>query len=208
MHIKTSKEFYTEMGVDWLSARKNTAQTESELSYLTGILRNGSTILDLACGYGRFSIPLAEYGYTVYGMDITPIFIERAREEAKKRSLNIEFKNGNMQNIPYPEDSFDYVICMWNAFSELSNEQEQIEVIHEIYRVLKEKGIAIIEMRNHRSSGIVEKNFIGGFEAMPSFNHTRGSIKRLMRLSGVVNYKIFLDNFGGRKRLILEIVKI
>ena len=39
---------------------------------------------------------------------------------------------------------------------------------------------------------------------MPSFNHTRGSIKRLMRLSGVVNYKIFLDNFGGRVDLKLD----
>ena len=208
MQTKTSKEFYTEMGVDWLSARKNIIQTESELSYLTSILRSGSTILDLACGYGRFSIPLAECGYTVYGMDITPVFIERAMKEANKRRLRIEFKNGNMQNIPYPEDSFDYVICMWNAFSELSSEDEQIEVIHEIYRVLKEQGIAIIEMRNHRSSGLVVKNFIDGYEAMPSFNHTRGSIKRLMHHSGVENSKVFLDNFGGRKRLILEIVKI
>ncbi len=62
-------------------------------------------------------------------------------------------------------------------------------------------------MRNHRSSGLVEKNFIDWYEAMPSFNHTRGSIKRLMRLSGVIRYKVFIDNFGGRKRLILEILK-
>ena len=208
MHMKTPTEFYTEMGADWLSARKNSVKTNTELSYIKRFLRNGSTILDLACGYGRFSIPLAEEGYTIYGIDITPAFIDRAREEAKKRNLNIEFKVGNMQNIPYPEGSFDHVICMWNAFSELAREQEQIAVIHEIYRVIKKTGIAIVEMRNHMSSGLTEKNFIGGFEAMPSFNHTRGSIKRLMRISGVTNYKVFLDNFGGRKRLILEMVKI
>ena len=205
--MKTPKEFYTEMGADWLSRMKDNAITESELSYLTKILKNGSTILDLACGYGRLSIPIAEHGYTVYGVDITPVFIEKATQEAKKRNLNVEFKIGDMRNIPYPDASFDYVICMWNAFSELPTEQAQITVINEIYRVLKKTGLAIIEMRNHRSSGLVEKNFIERFEAMPSFNHTRGSIKRLMRLSRVTNFKVFIDDFGGRKRLILEILK-
>ena len=205
--MKTPKEFYTEMGADWLSRMKDNAITESELSYLTKILKNGSTILDLACGYGRLSIPIAEHGYTVYGVDITPVFIEKATQEAKKRNLNVEFKIGDMRNIPYPDASFDYVICMWNAFSELSTEQVQITVINEIYRVLKKTGLAIIEMRNHRSSGLVEKNFIERFEAMPSFNHTRGSIKRFMRLSRVTNFKVFIDDFGGRKRLILEILK-
>ena len=205
--MKTSKEFYTEMGADWLSRMKDNAITESELSYLTKILKKGSTILDLACGYARLSIPLAEHGYTVYGVDITPVFIEKATQEAKKRNLNVEFKIGDMRNIPYPDALFDYVICMWNAFSELPTEQAQITVINEIYRVLKKTGLAIIEMRNHRSSGLVEKNFIERFEAMPSFNHTRGSIKRLMCLSRVTNFKVFIDDFGGRKRLILEILK-
>ena len=80
---------------------KNSAITISESSYLTNILKNGSMILDLACGFGRFSIPLAEYGYTVYGTDITPIFIEKAKEEAEKRNLNIEFRIWDMKKIPY-----------------------------------------------------------------------------------------------------------
>lgn len=205
--MKTPQDFYTEMGVDWLSARKNSVHTESELSYLTGLMRKGSMILDLACGYGRFSIPLAERGYRVYGVDITPAFIDVAQKEAGKRSLDIEFKVGDMRKIPYNNESFDYVICMWNAFSELALQADQNAAVREMYRVLRPDGMAIIEMRNHRSSGLMEKNFIGGLEAMPSFNHTRGSIRSLMRLSEVKSYKVFIDNFGGRKRLILEMVK-
>lgn len=205
--MDTPRKFYTRMGADWLSTLKDNDRTESELNYLTRILKEGSTILDLACGYGRLSIPLAEYGYTVTGIDITPIFIQKAKQEANKLNLNIEFKTADMRNIPYPDASFDHVICMWNAFSEITDEQDQIRVISEIYRVLKKEGLAVIEMRNHRSSGIVEKNFIDGIEAMPTFNHTRGSIKRLIRLSAVTNFRVFIDNFGGRKRLILEIIK-
>ncbi len=204
---KTSKEFYTEMGVDWLSERKNVDQTKKELSYIIQLLKKDWKILDLACGYGRFAIPLASNGFRVEGIDITPVFIERAKEEAKKRNLNIEFKVGNMTDLPYDDDSFDAVICMWNAFSELAREQEQLNAILEIYRVLKKDGLAFVEVRNHRSNGLVEANAIDGYEAMPSYNHNRASMRRLMKLSQLENYEIFIDNFGGRNRLILKIHK-
>ena len=204
---KTSIEFYTELGIHWLSDRKSVEQTKKELSYNMQFLKKNGKVLDLACGYGRFAIPLASAGFSVEGIDITPIFIDGAKEEAKKMGLNIEFKVGNMTNLPYNDNSFDSVICMWNAFSEIIQEQEQIDVILEIHRVLKEDGLAIIEMRNHRSSGMVEENVIDGYEAMPSFNHTRGSMNRLAKLSRLKNYKVFVDEFGGRKRLLMEFRK-
>ncbi len=200
--VKTSREFYTGMGVDWLSERKNAEHTEKELSYLLKLLKKGERVLDLACGYGRFSIPLASKGFDVEGIDITPVFIERAKEEAGKRNLNIGFRIGEMTDLPYENESFDSVICMWNAFSELTVEQDQVKTIKEICRVLKKGGLAIIESRNHRSSGVDEKNMIDGNESMPSYNHTRGSMKKLMKLSQVEDFKIYIDDFGGRKRLI------
>ncbi len=207
MMQKTSKEFYTEMGSNWLSDRKNADQTEEELSYVMRFLNKNWKILDLACGYGRFTITLASKGFRVEGVDITPIFIERAVEEAKKRNIDIEFKIGGMTNLPYKDNSFYSIICMWNAFSELAPEKEQRNAISEIYRVLKKGGLAIVEVRNHRSSGLVEANIIDGFEAMPSYNHTRGSIKRLLKLSRLENYKVYIDKFGGRNRLFFEIRK-
>ena len=92
-------------------------------------------------------------------------------------------------------------------YSEVAQEQDQVRVISEIFRVLKRGGLAIVEVRNHRSSGLIKENFIDGYEAMPSYNHTRGSVKRLMKLSGVDSFKVFIDKFGGRNRLLLEIVK-
>jgi ubiquinone/menaquinone biosynthesis C-methylase UbiE len=204
---KTPRDFYTELGAEWLAQRKNKKYTRSELAYISRLLNKGTRVLDLACGYGRFSIPLAEMGYLVNGIDITPIFIDRAKEEARRRNLRIEFRVGDMRNIPYREASFDYVICMWNAFSEITIESEQIRTIHEIYRVLKRGGLAIIEVRNHRSSKVIEKNFIDGQEAMPSYNHTRGSLKKLMKLAKIHDFKVFIDKFGGRNRLFLEVMK-
>lgn len=204
---KVPRDFYTELGAEWLSQRKADGQTTQELKYVMQFLGKEGKVLDLACGYGRFSIPLAENGYLVEGLDITPAFIERAREEANRRGLKISFRIGNMEALPYEDNSFLSVICMWNAFSELAQEQEQVCTILEIYRVLKKDGLAIVEVRNHRSSRLVEANVIDEHEAMPSYNHTRGSMRRLMKLSRLEDYEVFIDDFGGRNRLILEIRK-
>ena len=204
----TAEKFYTNMGVEWLAERKDKEQTKIELSYLIKLLGNRSRILDLACGFGRFSIPLAQKGYKVYGIDITPSFIVEARRNALENNLNIDFMVGDMRSIPYEDGMFQNVICMWNAFSEIVVPGDQERCLLEIYRVLAAGGSAILENRNHRSAGPVMEDSIDGIEARSSFNHTKGSIKRLLERTGIMNYKVFIDNFGGRKRLLTIFKKV
>jgi ubiquinone/menaquinone biosynthesis C-methylase UbiE len=204
---KSPREFYTEQGAEWLSQRKTDEQTSKELEYITRFLKKGWKVLDLACGYGRMAFPLASMGFEVEGIDITPAFIEKAKEKAEKLNLKIGFRVGDIKALPYEDNSFDSAICMWNAFSELVEENEQISSLKEIHRVLREGGLAFIEVRNHRSSKLVDANAIDGIEAMPSYNHTRGSMRKLMKLSGISSYRVYIDDFGGRKRLLLEIGK-
>ncbi len=204
---KSPREFYTEQGAEWLSQRKTDEQTSKELEYITRFLKKGWKVLDLACGYGRMAFPLASMGFEVEGIDITPAFIEKAKEKAEKLNLKIGFRVGDIKALPYEDNSFDSAICMWNAFSELVEENEQISSLKEIHRVLREGGLAFIEVRNHRSSKLVDANAIDGIEAMPSYNYTRGSMRKLMKLSGISSYRVYIDDFGGRKRLLLEIGK-
>ena len=205
---RDSRDFYSEMGVQWLSDRKDPLHTDQELTYLVNTLGSRSHILDLACGFGRFSIPLARKGYNVAGIDITPLFIEHAKKIANQDKLQIQFSVGDMRSIPYEDESFDAVICMWNAFSEIIKAEDQIQVVTEIYRVLRKEGIGLIEVRNHRSSKAITENYIDGIAAMPSFNHTRGMLKKISESARIEHYEVFLDNFGGRRRLFLKILKL
>ncbi|MGP6206617.1 class I SAM-dependent methyltransferase [Cuniculiplasma sp. SKW3] len=203
----TPRDFYSSHGVKWLSSFKKEEWTEKELLYLKNMLRKDWRILDLACGYGRFTIPLGEEGYHMEGLDITPVFIEEAKDRAKLRNLNIQFTEGDMRKTPYSDECFNSVICMWNAFSELISVDDQIMVLKEIYRILKKNGIGLIEVRNHRSPGPVQNNQIQGEAAMPTYNHTRGSMKNILTRAGIKNYEISLEIFGLRKRLIVKIIK-
>lgn len=78
-------------------------------------------ILDLACGIGRISIPLAKNGYNVVGIDLSPLYIKRATEYAEEEGVsdNTRFIAGDMRTVSTVlseyVDSFDAVLNMWTS---------------------------------------------------------------------------------------------
>jgi 2-polyprenyl-3-methyl-5-hydroxy-6-metoxy-1,4-benzoquinol methylase len=64
-------------------------------------VQSGGSILDLACGIGRHSTLLAEKGFNVVGVDLSPTFIARAREIAAERGIreHVEFRVGDLRRI-------------------------------------------------------------------------------------------------------------
>ena len=80
----------------------------------------GARVLDVCCGSGASAIPAAEIvgpGGSVLGVDLAEYLLELARTKAKKRALeNINFQNGDMTNLPFDDDSFDAVVCVFGIF--------------------------------------------------------------------------------------------
>ena len=61
------------------------------------------TLLDVGCGAGRFCRIAADRGANVSGLDATETFVEIAQE----RVLRGDFRVGDMEELPWPDDSFD-----------------------------------------------------------------------------------------------------
>lgn len=78
------------------------------------------TILDLMCGNGRIAIHLAKKGYTVVGVDISPLFIKEAKKQAEAYDVAslTEFVRGdvrNLRNILQDHQSFDAAVNVWTS---------------------------------------------------------------------------------------------
>jgi SAM-dependent methyltransferase len=69
----------------------------------------GMSLLDVATGTGNVAIPAALAGADVTGLDLTPKLLEVARERAAEAGAEVSFVEGDAEELPFEEDSFDRV---------------------------------------------------------------------------------------------------
>ncbi|MFH1607718.1 MAG: class I SAM-dependent methyltransferase [archaeon] len=204
-----AKKFYKQLGASKIKSLTNNDRDKGSLNLILPSLQKGDKVLDLACGYGRISFLLAEKGFAVEGIDISPNLIEDAKLESKKRGLGIIFKLGDFRKLSYDNESFDKIICLWSSFNHLLKEEDQIKALDEMYRVLQKKGKAIIEMPNGGSEwareqikkhGRVVPDKIEGTELLNYF-HDKSTLKRLGQRTKF-KQEIKLVSIAGRERLV------
>ena len=75
----------------------------------------GTQVLDVACGTGNVAIPLARRGAVVTGVDIAANLLEQARARATAEGLSVRFDEGDAEQLPYPDASFQAVVSMFGA---------------------------------------------------------------------------------------------
>lgn len=219
-YLESTKEFYKKLKTEGMSKLMTKERDKAYLQFLKSNLKKDQKILDLACGYGRLTIPLAKAGYNISGIDLAPNFIKDAKTQAKQKKLQIDFKVGNMLKLPYEKESFDAIICMWSSFNHLLTQKDQIKSLNEMLRILKKDGLAIIDMPSYKkptTKQIKLKQFFGkdnrlcrseiDGHSFVDYIHNKNSLKNIVIKSKIKNSQIKTELIGGRKRLILYIQK-
>jgi 2-polyprenyl-3-methyl-5-hydroxy-6-metoxy-1,4-benzoquinol methylase len=133
-HIKTAMRASWMAGDFGVVARTIAGGAEQFIHSLQ--ILPGSSVLDVACGTGNLAIPAARLGAQVTGVDIAPNLLEQARERAASEGLNIAFDEGDAEQMPYPDATFDLVVTMFGAMFAPRPEL----VASELARVLKPGG--------------------------------------------------------------------
>lgn len=73
----------------------------------------GQRVLDAGCGTGVVAVTAARVGARVDGLDLTPKLLERARENAAIAGVAIEWREGDVEALPYPDAAFDVVLSQF-----------------------------------------------------------------------------------------------
>src|SRR5215471_13232579 len=67
----------------------------------------GTRLLDIGCGAGQLIIPAARKGIQVTGLDLAANLVQQARTKAADEGLRIQIDEGDAEDLPYSDGSFD-----------------------------------------------------------------------------------------------------
>jgi SAM-dependent methyltransferase len=110
----------------------------SEIEFLRSVFP-GNELLDVACGAGRYTIPLFHAGYAMTGVDLSDDFLSVARQ----REPRIDWHRGDVRALPWRE-RFDGALCFGNSFGYFPREETR-PFLRGLAQTLKPGGAFVIE---------------------------------------------------------------
>jgi SAM-dependent methyltransferase len=148
---KRSKPWYEEIfDEDYLRTLPFTtpAQTQREVDFIREALSppKGGEILDIACGYGRHALELAQQGFRMTGLDLSLPLLIRAADDAQRRGLAVNFVHADMREMSF-NGQFDAAYCVLSSFGYF-DEETNLRVATAICRALKPGGRFLLDILN------------------------------------------------------------
>ncbi len=108
------------------------------------LYKSTGKLVDLGCGSGNLIVEIAKnlLNLDLIGVDISNEILNLAKERAFQNDLNkkIEFKIGNVEDLPFPDNSIDFLLSTLS----LHHWQDPIRAFNEFFRVLKDDGTLLI----------------------------------------------------------------
>jgi SAM-dependent methyltransferase len=130
------KKRQREMWASFTPTAMFTTPVASHLVSFAGV-KVGEAVLDVGTGTGVVAITAARAGAHVTALDLTPELLEQAHENSRIAGLeNIVWKEGDAEQLPYPDASFDVVL---SQFGHMFAPRPEV-VMAEMRRVLKPNG--------------------------------------------------------------------
>jgi SAM-dependent methyltransferase len=105
---------------------------------------DGGALLDVPCGFGRHSIPLARAGFRVTGADRSEALLAEARRRAGG-ARHPKWAQADYRRLPFADASFDAAVCLFSSIGYLGDAEDE-RALAEIGRVLRPGARLVLEL--------------------------------------------------------------
>src|SRR4029453_2527146 len=131
---------------DWMFFEERFRLAEAQLDKLLALTDPaGKSVLDLCCGPGRFSIPLAQRGLSVTGVDRTKYLLDKARARARAAKVKVQWVRQDMRDF-VRAGAFDLGNCMYTSFGYFDDKSEDVVVLNNLFASLRPGGVCLIDV--------------------------------------------------------------
>jgi SAM-dependent methyltransferase len=138
-------EFWTEFH-DFLFSEQRHTQAEELLG--TSPLMSfppGARVLDLCCGPGVFTVPLARRGHDVTGVDLSPAMLDRARKLAAEAGVTPAYVQADVLDYEAP-GRYDVVLNMFTSFGYFEDPADNARVLRTMHDCLRPGGTLLLDV--------------------------------------------------------------
>ena len=104
----------------------------------------GAPVLELGCGTGKLTIPIAEAGFQIVGIDLSEGMLEHANKKVSNLNIPVQFLSGNMSDFSLSQE-FRTIIFPSNNLAHLMNYREAEACFTKVHNHLKDDGAFIID---------------------------------------------------------------
>jgi SAM-dependent methyltransferase len=139
--MKFGPATFGELNADDYDALHDPGTTQESVALIQEIAAGGR-VLELAIGTGRMSIPLAENGLEISGIEGSPDMVEKLR--GKPGGKNIPVVIGDIADVEI-EGPFDHVFLVFNTLFNLTSQEAQVRCFRNVARRLREGGTFLVE---------------------------------------------------------------
>ncbi|MEV7084149.1 class I SAM-dependent methyltransferase [Streptomyces sp. NPDC093516] len=138
-------DFWTEFH-DFLFSEQRYAQAE-ELLDASPLLAfpAKARVLDLCCGPGVFTVPLARRGHHVTGVDLSPAMLDRARKRSADAGERVTYVQADARAYEAP-GCFDVVLNMFTSFGYFEDPTDNSRVLRTMYTCLSPGGTLVLDL--------------------------------------------------------------
>jgi ubiquinone/menaquinone biosynthesis C-methylase UbiE/DNA-binding transcriptional ArsR family regulator len=187
-----SRDYFEAVAGDWERIRKSYFDDRVTSLALEKLMPSDLILADVGCGTGSLSLELARFAKRVVAIDLSRAMLTRAAHLAKEKKIsNVEFRRGDVEKLPIPDNSVDAAFCVM-VLHFLENPDRAIQ---ELCRITRPGGsVIVVDLVPHEEEWMKEEM------AHRWLGFNRSSIERWFRAARAAQVEFELTgSYAGEK---------